>query len=264
MSTIQGTNGSDTLDGTNYDDVISGFDGQDILYGNDGNDTLDGGAGIDTLIGGTGNDTYWIDSTTDSVTEADDGGSDLIYSSNSYTLPNYIENITLTSTVTTETAYSNDFDGNITIARGISGTLSGLVSTEGVQGYSEIGMSGNFLRNTSLGDPAAATTITLQNLPEHTAIDINFLLAIMDSWDGDENVSPQYAPDYFTVAIDGTEIVKVTAAIGGGISHYPGTPLSTMSQRGFNQDWMDLAFDMAMEPLLQNIPHTGSTLLTRQ
>jgi Ca2+-binding RTX toxin-like protein len=48
------------------------------IYGNAGNNTLDGSAGADTLIGGKGDDTYWIDSVSDSVTEAGAEGTDTL------------------------------------------------------------------------------------------------------------------------------------------------------------------------------------------
>jgi Ca2+-binding RTX toxin-like protein len=56
MSTITGTNSSETLNGTSGDDTILGLGGNDTLKGNGGNDRLDGGTGNDVLYGGSGND----------------------------------------------------------------------------------------------------------------------------------------------------------------------------------------------------------------
>jgi Ca2+-binding RTX toxin-like protein len=102
---ITGSAGNDTYTGTDLAETVSGLAGNDSLSGNGGNDTLDGGAGNDTLDGGTGNDkmtggagndTFVVDSTTDSVIELANGGTDLVQSSISLTLGTNVENLTLT------------------------------------------------------------------------------------------------------------------------------------------------------------------------
>ncbi|WP_051347652.1 lectin-like protein, partial [Dolichospermum circinale] len=86
---INGTNGNDNLIGTNGNDILNGFAG---------NDTLNGGAGNDTLNGGTGNDIYVVDSTTDTITENANEGTDTIQSSVNYSIAllTNVENLTLT------------------------------------------------------------------------------------------------------------------------------------------------------------------------
>ncbi|MFN7514095.1 Calx-beta domain-containing protein, partial [Microcystis sp.] len=69
-----------------------------IITGNSGNNILNGATGIDTLIGGLGNDTYQIDTTTDTITENANQGTDTVQSSVTYTLGNNLENLTLTGT----------------------------------------------------------------------------------------------------------------------------------------------------------------------
>ncbi|TCS72644.1 VCBS repeat-containing protein [Sulfuritortus calidifontis] len=68
------------------------------IIGNSGNNVIDGGAGADAMQGGTGNDTYIVDNSGDAVTEAASAGTDLVYSSVSYTLTSNVENLTLTGT----------------------------------------------------------------------------------------------------------------------------------------------------------------------
>mgnify|MGYP003511443064 CR=1 FL=1 len=68
------------------------------LSGSTGNDTMTGGDGIDTLIGGVGNDVYIVDTTTDSIAENANEGTDTISSNVSYTLSSNLENLTLTGT----------------------------------------------------------------------------------------------------------------------------------------------------------------------
>ena len=48
------------------------------------------------MAGGAGNDTYIVDNTGDVVTEAANAGTDLVYSSVTYTLTANVENLTLT------------------------------------------------------------------------------------------------------------------------------------------------------------------------
>ncbi|MFN7257318.1 MAG: bluetail domain-containing putative surface protein, partial [Microcystis sp.] len=86
-----------------------------IITGNSSNNTLNGGAGIDTLIGGLGNDTYQIDTTTDTITENANQGTDTVESSVTYTLGNNLENLTLTGTTAingTGNALNNIITGN--------------------------------------------------------------------------------------------------------------------------------------------------------
>ena len=116
MATIYGTTGSDTRNGTSGKDTIYGWAtggnasstsgndtltgaaGNDQLFGGTGNDSLTGGTGIDTLVGGVGNDIYVIDSTTDTITEAANSGTDTVRSLVSYILGSNLENLTLIGT----------------------------------------------------------------------------------------------------------------------------------------------------------------------
>ncbi|WP_409886769.1 bluetail domain-containing putative surface protein [Microcystis sp.] len=115
VSKIAGDNKDNNLVGTAADEYLEGKDGNDILTGGVGNDTLNGGAGIDTLIGGLGNDTYQIDTTTDTITENANQGTDTVESSVTYTLGNNLENLTLTGTTAingTGNALNNIITGN--------------------------------------------------------------------------------------------------------------------------------------------------------
>jgi hypothetical protein len=110
--------------------------------------------------------------------------------------------------------YFNDFDSAATVAGGIGATLSGITTPATDGGFSGIGTgSGNVLWNTSGGNPAGATTLTLTGLPSISTVDINFLLYAIDSWDS-TNGSP--APDYFRVYADGNLILSATFANASG------------------------------------------------
>lgn len=88
--------GNDTLNGNSGNDLLAGDKGDDSLLGGDGKDTLNGGSGNNNLIGGAGNDTYIVNSTSDSVTEELNAGTDTVYSSVSFTLSNNVETLRLT------------------------------------------------------------------------------------------------------------------------------------------------------------------------
>jgi hypothetical protein len=125
------------------------------------------------------------------------------------------------------TAFSTDFNGSV------PSEFSGVTTTEPVQGYAGLGtgsdrFSGAFLRNTTggipTGTPGDATVLTLKNLPPHSSIDLEFLLAIIDSWDGGIPNDP-FGSDTFNVTIDGASIFSQTyfnsrAGSPSGPSHF--------------------------------------------
>ena len=101
-----GGNGNDTLTGNdvnndlrggNGNDSLSGNAGNDRLWGDAGNDTLNGGTGSDRMEGGTGNDVYYVDSVGDQVIEYANEGTDTVFASITYTLPDNVENLTLSA-----------------------------------------------------------------------------------------------------------------------------------------------------------------------
>lgn len=153
------------------------------------------------------------------------------------------------------TIFSTDFNS------GLPSQFSGSGGVESVQGFAGLGSSGNqfsgdFLRNDSV--PATASTLTLTGLPAHSSVNLGFLLAAIDSWDSTDG-GP--APDFFNVSVDSTSVFQATFATASGSFTYGGVDIgSGQQQRGFNGSWNDRAYDLYTEPLLQNIPHTASTL----
>ena len=123
--TINGLLGNDSLNGGGGNDSLNGGGGNDTLDGGAGNDTLDGGAGTDTLVGGIGDDIYVVDSTTDTITENANAGTDTIQSSVTYTIPNLtnIENLTLTGTATING--TGNTGNNVITGNSANNTLNG-------------------------------------------------------------------------------------------------------------------------------------------
>ncbi len=127
---------------TGYDDVIVGTDvgstldglaGNDYIQGGAGNDTIIGGLGKDIMKGGAGDDVYYVDNSGDSVVENENEGSDTIYSSISYQLPDNVENLTLIGSGNinavgnslNNTITGNDFDNIINTVSGTNTAMGG-------------------------------------------------------------------------------------------------------------------------------------------
>ncbi|KST62145.1 Ig-like domain-containing protein [Mastigocoleus testarum] len=142
-------------------------------------------------------------------------------------------------------------------------------NTESVQNFDGKGtksnvFSGNFLRNVTDG-PGNKTTLTLENLPTHTSVDLNFLLAIIDTWDGD---IPGFGNDFFNVTIDGVSIFKetLTNINFSSQSYTPATGVKLGTDNFFSDTSgsyptsNDSAYDMGLDPIFNNIVHTADTL----
>ena len=91
------TEGNDILTGTANDDVINALGGNDVVNALAGNDFIDGGAGADTMLGGVGDDIYVV-SLGDTVVEMAAEGTDLVYSTISWTLDANVEALYLFGT----------------------------------------------------------------------------------------------------------------------------------------------------------------------
>jgi hypothetical protein len=163
-----------------------------------------------------------------------------------------------TSISTSNIVFSNNFDS------GVPPEFSGVVSIESVQAYEGIGIGanifgGDFLRNSSV--PPLPTTLTLTGLPAHTSIDLHFLLAIIDSWDGGGA-----GGDTFTITIDGQSVfTEVFDNVGGVQSYNPpsGVELVRRVELGFrdiDEHDQESGYYMGNDLTLANIPHTSNTL----
>lgn len=89
---------------------VTGNEAANSIIGNSFANVIDGGTGNDTLAGGGGDDTYIVDGFGDQIVETEDGGTDAVESSTSYTLAatSGVENLTLTGSAT----YGGGNDGD--------------------------------------------------------------------------------------------------------------------------------------------------------
>jgi VCBS repeat-containing protein len=185
-----------------------------------------------------------------------------------------VENGTLSRTqpapIPPYTAFSSDLNG------ALPGAISGPGTLVPIEGYDGRGMpdnlfSGTFLRNTvdngGGAGAAQATVLTLTNLPAHTRVDLDFLLALIDSWDGN-NAGNNNAPDFFNVRVDGATVFSETFDTADSTDQTYSPPSGALLVDGENLGFannngfqVDSAYDMRLEPRLHDIPHTASTLV---
>jgi Ca2+-binding RTX toxin-like protein len=172
----------------------TGNGNNNTITGNTGNNTLDGGAGTDILIGGSGDDIYIVDSTTDTITEQANGGTDTIQSSITYTIAAAnVENLTLTG-ITAINATGNA-GNNVITGNGGNNTLDGGAGTDTL-----IGGSGDdiYIVNSTtdtITELASGGTDTIQSSVTYTIAAANIenltltgTAAINGTGNGDNNV----------------------------------------------------------------------------
>ncbi len=132
---------------------------------------------------------------------------------------------------------------------------------EGVQGYAGLGptgnqFGGNFLRYTEV--TLHPTTLVLTGLPAHDHVDLDFLLAVIDSWDGTE---------LFQVRVDDVLLFSHLFQLATGDTSDYIAPVGGLLSRGVDLGFSgccyynrDRAYNMAVEPVFHAIAHTASTL----
>jgi Ca2+-binding RTX toxin-like protein len=103
-----------TLLGNSHANVI-GNDLANAIGGNPGDNLLDGLGGKDVMVGGLGNDTFVVDAAGETVTEALNGGTDLVRAAVNYVLGANLEQLELTGALHlsgTGNALDNTLTGN--------------------------------------------------------------------------------------------------------------------------------------------------------
>ena len=299
---IDGGNGDDSLIGGGGNDELTGNDGDDRLSGSGGNDQLEGADGDDSLYGGAGSDVLYGDSSDASITgDGNDilrgqGGNDTIYGgggadrleggSGNDLIDSFQPQLTLILIddpvvgAEGDTASLSVF--NTGFENGVPAEITGFTSTTSVQGFAGIGtnsdvFAGDFLQNdsgccTALPSTSPTSTqLTLTDLPAHDSVDIDFLLAIINSWN-DASDSSVWGPDHFVVTVDGVEIFNENFRnLDGSSQGYQApagvaltpAPLSDLGFPGPSPGTLetnDAAYNMGLDPAFDAIPHTADTL----
>jgi hypothetical protein len=157
--------------------------------------------------------------------------------------------------------YSNDFEDQLTAG------LGGYVSVQPTEGLAAYGLGSYFLHNSTgghssgyFGAPGSPTTLTLTNLPEHTTLKLDFLLAVVDSWDGSRDANP----DMFHVTIDGQPVFAYYLQNFGGhaTQNWPDWQSCILAEGSLlkNSGWSDALYNAGLSAVFNPIAHTGSTV----
>ena len=288
---LLGEGGNDRLNGGDNADTLAGADGQDSLYGGPGGDLLVGNAGDDMLRGQGGNDTLFGG---DGADHMDGGaGNDRIDGDEQWSVS--VSDATVNpegDDDNTVSFFVTDFEDGVPLE---FQQFSSITTLEDVQGFDGLGtdsnvFAGSFLRNSSGGTaadpgsvPAEPTSLVLSNLPAHTSLDLNFLLAIIENWDGntalgDAQGNPVDYPDAFNVAVDGELVYSVafdqqlledTVNLLDGAAYTPpnGVQLDHNANDLFTPPGgnhpiyiNDSAWDLSLDSQLDGIAHSASTV----
>ncbi len=135
---------------------IDGDAANDTLLGGSGDDTLMGGLGADSMQGGGGNDTYFVDDAGDTVDEAGDGtGTDIVYSTVSFTLSANVERLKLDGSSAINA--TGNFDANRIEGNGAANTIDGKQGSDLMIGGAGddiyiVDTSGDSVIETAIGD----------------------------------------------------------------------------------------------------------------
>ena len=128
-------------------------------------------------------------------------------------------------------------------------------------GYQGVGFRPGMIFNDATGNPAGAVAASASGLPAHTSLNISFLLAVIDSWDGDTSRGGSNPPDIFNITVDGVSVFARTFDNFDLNDQSASTAnlLSFGSNLGFSS-WNDSAYDFTGSNALLNIPHTAASV----
>lgn len=128
-------------------------------------------------------------------------------------------------------------------------------------GYQGVGFRPAMIYNDAAGNPAGSVNASANGLPAHTSLNISFLLAVIDSWDGDTDRGGSSPPDIFNITVDGVSVFSRSFDNFdlGDQTASTANLLSSGSNLGFSS-WNDSAYDFTGVHALLNIPHTADSV----
>ena len=123
LSLASGTAGFTFTNNSSVGTTLTGARGSNVFFS---------GAGNDTLVGGASGDIYWVNATTDVVTELLNGGTDLVNSSVTYVLSANVENLMLNGAAAID-GTGNELVNSL-VGNGANNVLDGLGGNDSLTG----------------------------------------------------------------------------------------------------------------------------------
>lgn len=201
--------------------TVGGFGNalNNTITGNAADNLLNGDVGIDTVIGGAGNDYYFVDNTTDVITELVNEGTDIVYSTAvSYTLPTNVEHLVVWGAGLNGTGNASN---NIIFGSALNNTLADDVGSDIL-----VGGRGQDIYNLSVDNTTDTLYISAgDSLVTNYDKANNFSLgSSATSALGSDNLNlPTTLIAANTAAVGGSAVGSITgAAISNGIIHFQG------------------------------------------
>lgn len=147
--------------------------------------------------------------------------------------------------------YSNNFDAPAVTGAGATANLTGGGDTATSAGFNAT--YGNIRRS------EGTISLTLNNLPVHTGLSLDYVLAFLDSWDSRDGSC--CTPDNVDFRIDGNLVGSYTYnnALGSIKDIGGGTLLNEYVQFDGNVFFSDTVVDMGSDPAL-SFAHTASSI----
>ena len=258
LGTLYGTNGNDSLNGGGFNDVIDGLNGND------------------SMSGGLGDDFYFVDSTSDVVTEASNAGTDTIKSFVTYTLPTNVENLILTGTAAingTGNASNNVITGNAA-----SNTLNGgtgvdtLIGGLGNDIYVVDSTTDVITENTNAGTDTIQSSVTLSisTLPNIENLTLTGSSVINGTGNTGNNVLTGNTANNTLTGDAGNDTLNggtgIDTLVGGtGNDVYQVDSITDVitenASAGTDTVQSSVTFSLAALPNIENLTLTGSTAI---
>lgn len=157
----------------------------------------------------------------------------------------------------TLTAASLDFDSSFYTAAGITGSFGAY--NPGTANGTYNGSNGKtWGGGIATRQDTSPVYLTLNNLPTHSSVTVDFLLGFLNSWDS-TNGSP--SPDYLDIYIDSVLVKQLTTAVASGSNadYGGGTLLVDNGQIDSSMFYSDDLIDMGTAGFL-SFAHSASTL----
>jgi len=159
--------------------------------------------------------------------------------------------------------FTNSFDGTLPLQ-----IQPGVATITAVQGYAGLGPVGNRFGGSFLRSPTGnPVTLTLTNLPPHTALNLSMLFAAIDSLDG---TGAYPSGDFFRITVGTSSASNVVFresfanALPEQIQSYvspPGAELARHVDLGFSGPggwYTDSAYNFAVDPRFSGLAHFSS------